>query len=1360
MNLIRKSVLGPLLGLFLCIFGAKLFVIGHHGNPTPFWDQWDAEAASLYLPLAEGNLDLAELFAPHNEHRILWVRLLGLLELSLNGGIWDPLFQMVVNAGIHSLAILLLLFWLRKDLPPRAFVPLVLFSSILVLPFGWENTLAGFQSQFYFLLLFGILSIWWLTTALPLSAKWWLGFAALAASGFSVASGFLAGLAVAAGYFLQMLADKKADRRKCVGTGILLAYAVLAYAFTPAVEAHAPLKAAGIHDFSLSLFKALAFPFTTTPYLAIFTQLPVFACAGRLASDQRAGRKPRLPWFFMVATLWLYLNAAATAYGRGAGGAAPASRYMDTLALLNIVNFAAGLHLVSMFPGRRIKFALAGWSIVLWAGWLGIYGDSTLRVIHNVARLCRIQETNVRQFLEDFDRERMERLPYYSIPYPTAQRLIDLLENETVRDFLPTPLRSPAPAAQMRNTDFVANGTPPAVEAGVHPQVWGSFGAGGNANVGSMSREYSPPPRGGFLEIPVAGQPFEEGMKLQIQDMAGRPLRLLKTARRAGTRWRSLYLRNPGAPFQIIAEDNSPHHWLAFAEPKEIGAGTLFARAAMRLWFVFAGIGGGLLAWVLMGIPLKYAAPERDAGSQAAIGPPRDPISVPRGKAGLPALLLFILVFALFSPSLRYKLVDLDDAVYISFNTAVLEGMTPASLRHAFSLNNVTATMYMPLLWISYMLDVEWLGATPDQPWGFHFTNVLLHALNSALVFLLLFSFCRKPWRAFFFAAIWAIHPLRVESVAWVTERKDVLSGLFSLLCLGSYLRAWRNRSGSTAAAVRPSIPLLAASVLFFALGLLVKPALVPIPFVLLLFDAWPLRRLELTARALRQTGFRLLLEKTPFILVAGLAALGTIWGHHVVTGKLHVPLLARLLSIPLAYGFYLLKTVWPRGLTVLYLPFSEWMTPNQLWTFIFFALIVYVLLTEWVWQMRRNGPNQLVGWLWFIGMLVPVCGIVPIPANDVADRFSYLPAIGLSIALLHLNPVPARFRSVRRWLPPAGALAILATLAFLSWRQLPAWKDAASQELHILTVFPDHPTALRSVGTRLIRDTGDYQKANELISAALAADPGNWEVHFAKAQCIAEFEGPAAARQHLLGIKPPFSLYSRIDWLRDLARYSLMQGEYGEAIQYVDQLLALIPSHDITQTSVLLMAFAAAFHKGDAELALAYARRFPPYANKTSVELADLLPHAVFQWFSGYRRDAYAYFQRLVQTYPDRPDILNNLAWGLATASWSPADPAEVLAIANRLAALVPDRNPGILDTLAAAQANAGDYESARLTMREALALFPPDATSNQLLLKERLASRLALYEQRRPYREDAFTRMYVAFFGDLTKLRPPEPG
>jgi len=1360
MSLNRKSVLVPLLGLYLCILGAKLFVIGHHGNPTPFWDQWDAEAASLYLPLAGGNLDLAELIAPHNEHRILWTRLLGLLELKLNGGIWDPLFQMVVNAGIHSLAILLLLFGLRKELPEGAFIPLVLFSLILVVPFGWENTLAGFQSQFYFLLLFGVLSIGWLTAALPLSGRWWLGFAAMVASGFSVASGFLVGLAVAAAYFFQMLlADRKADRRKCIGMGLLLAYAAFAHGFTPAVEAHAPLKAAGIHDFSLSILKALAFPFTAVPCLAIFTQLPVLACTWRGVADHRAGRKPGLPWFLWATILWLYLNAAATAYGRGAGGAAPASRYMDTLALLNVVNFAAGLHLVSMFPGRRMKFALAGWSIILLVGGLGIFGHSLCHVIHNEARLRRIQESNVRRFLEDFDRECMEQIPYYSIPYPTATRLIDLLENETIRDFLPTPLRRPVPADPSRQPGFMANGAPVPLEPKVHGPVWGSCGAEGNAWVGSMLREYYPPQRGGFLEISVAGQPFEDGMNFRIQDMEGRPLRHFKPTCRAKTSWRSLYFRNPGRPFQIIAEDNSPHHWFAFAEPKEIGAGTLLARAALRYWFLFAGIGGGMLAWVIMGIFPGNAAPKREADIQAPLAIPRTPISLPRWKAALPALLLFILAFALFSPSLRYGLVDLDDITYVANNTAVLEGLSASSIRQAFSLDNPTATMYMPLLWISFMADVEWLGATPDHPWGFHFTNVLLHAVNSVLLFSLLLAFCKKPWRAFFFAALWAVHPLRVESVAWVTERKDVLSGLFALLSVGAYVWAGRRMSapgGAPSPARALSLPPTIAALLFFALGLLVKPSLAPIPFVLLLLDFWPLRRFELSWPSARRAAPRLLLHMAPFFLLGVLAAFGTVLTHQNMSGDIPRSLALRILAVPLAYVFYLGKVFLPRNLTPLYSPFESWARPDVLTAASLLAAFLLLALTVWFWRQRIRRPNVLTGWLWFLGMMAPASGIIPIPMNDVADRFTYFPAAGLSVALLFLWPSRpvSRAGSWLRMTLAGGGLALLARLTAL---QSPAWANTNAFYDRVLAVYPDHATALKARAGQLIRNHGDFVRANELVARALQAEPLHWGAHFIKAQCLAELEGPAAALRHMQQIAPPTSRYAYVDWCRDCARYALMLGQHALALEYADRALERLPAHDLSAVPTLMIAMTAAYEE-DSGRALAYAHRFPPYANKTSLELADLLPHYVFQWIGGYRRDAVAYFRRLTDAAADRPDILNNVAWGLATANWSPADPQEVLGLAQRLLALVPDPNPGILDTLAVAQANAGDFLAARQTLESALALFPDERDPQLQLFMDRLATRLALYQHERPYREDAFTRMYMTFFGELSRLRPLE--
>jgi hypothetical protein len=223
-------------------------------------------------------------------------------------------------------------------------------------------------------------------------------------------------------------------------------------------------------------------------------------------------------------------------------------------------------------------------------------------------------------------------------------------------------------------------------------------------------------------------------------------------------------------------------------------------------------------------------------------------------------VLLFLLVFAVFSPSLSYELVAVDDIHYISHNQLVLGGLSWSAIRVAFT--DFYNQMYAPLLWISYMADVSFGGASPVQPWGFHLTNVLLHSLNSLLLYFLLLAWCKKPWRAFFFAALWALHPLRVESVAWVTERKDVLSGLFALLCLGCYWRANRHKA-------IPAIGPTLLALVFFIAGLLVKPSLTPIPLVLLLLDYWPLRRYGPNAPPLLRAAPRLLLEKTPFFLAS-----------------------------------------------------------------------------------------------------------------------------------------------------------------------------------------------------------------------------------------------------------------------------------------------------------------------------------------------------------------------------------------------------------------------------------------------------------------------------------------------------------
>lgn len=718
--------------------------------------------------------------------------------------------------------------------------------------------------------------------------------------------------------------------------------------------------------------------------------------------------------------------------------------------------------------------------------------------------------------------------------------------------------------------------------------------------------------------------------------------------------------------------------------------------------------------------------------------------------AGL-ALLLLILVFALFSPSLRYNLVDFDDIVFISNNTALHNGLSADGIRQAFSPRNTSGIMYLPLLWISYMIDVEWLGATPAQPWGFHFTNVLLHSLNSVLLFFLLLAFCKKPWRAFFFAALWAIHPLRVESVAWVTDRKDILSGLFGLLCLGAYLRfgAAKARPSPSCATRLP----YAAALVFLILGLLAKPALVPIPGALLLLDFWPLQRFEFTFRSLRCAGPRLLAEKLPFVFLAALASFGASAAHTATHALSEAPWSTRLLAVPVHYAFYLAKFAWPRNLTPLY--------PDLRLSFLLVGLasILLAALTAWAWISCRHRPERLVGWLWFLGFLLPVIGLVRFGIQSIADRYTYLPGIGLSIALVFLLPSHRRSPRSWRWLRPALSVLALAVLSILTLRQLPAWQDATTLTNRVLDIFPTHATALETRAGNLLRATGDFQEADRLLSKALQANPHHWKVQLAKAQCLWALEGPSSAQTFLQGLPLPTPLYTLSNWQRDLARYALMLGQTDNAIRHAEQAMALLPPQDLSQTPILLLAMAAAYEKGDMPLALSYAHQFPPYAAKTSLDLADLLPHYVFQWVAGYRLDTWTYFQRLVQAHPDRPDFLNNIVWGLATADWSPADPQDVLDMATRLCTLVPGPHPGLLDTLAAAQANAGDFDSAVQTMREALALFPDSTDPGLLAFKARLASRLALYEGRQPYREDAFGRMYMTYFGPLSALKDPPP-
>ncbi|MDD2239901.1 MAG: hypothetical protein PHO14_00265 [Kiritimatiellae bacterium] len=672
----------------------------------------------------------------------------------------------------------------------------------------------------------------------------------------------------------------------------------------------------------------------------------------------------------------------------------------------------------------------------------------------------------------------------------------------------------------------------------------------------------------------------------------------------------------------------------------------------------------------------------------------------------------------------------MDDVTYITENMLVLTGLSPQSIRAAFSPSTATAPMYMPLLWISYMADVTLLNASPTHPWGFHFTNVLLHALTASLLFVLFAAWCKKPWRAFFWAAVWAVHPLRVESVAWVTERKDVLSGLFCLLSVGCYVWANRKKLGTGLG------PYLLAF-MFYGCGLLVKPSVVPLFVVLLLLDIWPLRRLEFTGTARRQFP-RLLIEKAPFFAAAAAIALATVRHHHAVGALSSSPLWERCLQVPIHYGFYLGKFLAPLHLGPLYplIAFS--------WPRLFVALVVLLGFSLLAWKLRIQHPNIGVGWLWFLFFLAPIIGFFgPVGVHSVADRFTYLPAMGLSMAFLFLWPVPTG--GSRKTLLMARVLAaglIIALLGLLTLRLLPIWQNGDRLFARISYIAPHHPAIQNVQILHQLKQDGNFPKAQSALEHALATEPQSIALISSIALCLHEQQGTEAALDFLIQHRPTAST-ALGEWEFQMAMYSFLGAQYSQVLAHVEEARHLFPPHDAGQNNLHLLGMAAAFELGDPANALAYARSLPPYRTHTEIALADLFPLHAFHWDLGLRRDALAYFRRLIQSYPDRGDLLNNTAWILATADWSPAPPGEVVALAQRAVALAPAPHPVLLDTLAVALANAGDFDAALHTAQQALALVPE--TGPNTAFRRSLLSRITLYQHQHPYREETTTRLWA---------------
>jgi tetratricopeptide (TPR) repeat protein len=439
-------------------------------------------------------------------------------------------------------------------------------------------------------------------------------------------------------------------------------------------------------------------------------------------------------------------------------------------------------------------------------------------------------------------------------------------------------------------------------------------------------------------------------------------------------------------------------------------------------------------------------------------------------------VLLFLAVAGVFIPAVSHGFITYDDPVYVTENAHVKAGLTASGIAWAFT--SKEASNWHPLTWISHMADCQLYGL---QPWGHHLTSVLLHALNASLLFAALRRMTGSVWRSLFAAALFGLHPLHVESVAWISERKDVLSTAFWMLCLWAYaIRAEREKAGRPGATAYYLIALG-----FFALGLMAKPMLVTLPCVLLLLDFWPLRRWQGAASGAR---WALIAEKIPFFILGAAACAMTLsaqGGGGTMGSAEQFPMPVRVSNALLSYCRYLGKCFFPARLAVFYPFFAE---QPPLWVTVLAATFL-VVVTAAVLAAGRRRPYLPVGWLWYAGTLVPVIGLIQIGGQAMADRYTYIPLVGIFIMLSWGAADLVAQLHVSTRAAASAATVVLLGLSALTCRQLGFWSDGVVLFRHAAAVTENNWVAHANLYASLARSSspaarGELQETLRILAS------------------------------------------------------------------------------------------------------------------------------------------------------------------------------------------------------------------------------------------------------------------------------------
>jgi len=703
------------------------------------------------------------------------------------------------------------------------------------------------------------------------------------------------------------------------------------------------------------------------------------------------------------------------------------------------------------------------------------------------------------------------------------------------------------------------------------------------------------------------------------------------------------------------------------------------------------------------------------------------------------ALLLAASVAVCYWPLAHAGFINFDDPVYVTNNPDVFAGFTWHSLGWCWT--TFRSGNWHPITWLSHMADCQFFG---ENAMGHHLISVGFHVANTLLLVFLWYRMTGAFWRSAFVAGVFAVHPVHVESVAWISERKDVLSAFFGLLSLLAYFR-YAGGTRVNAASARPSFLIeirnskfensarrsYYLSLICLMLGLMSKPMLVTWPFLMLLLDFWPLERLRdaengapVVSPIKKQKSKikNLVIEKVPFFLLSLAASIVTFLAQKsggAIVKLASVSISDRVINALAAYASYIEKTFWPEDLAIFY-PFPrEWPIGGALVGAVLLALLSFLAVV-----LRRKTPWLFTGWFWFCGMLIPVIGLVEVGSQSMADRYMYLPLVGLSVCTAwSAEALMKRFPVAR----PGLATALIFTLASLgvtTWVQAHYWKDSLALFSRSLDVTEPNPIAEHNLGYALAT-CGAQREAIKHFDQALALFPGYATAHFNRANSVGvlgRMDEAIAGYREAIRYQPDY----------EQAYYKLgcalvLQGQLDEAKTNFETALRYKPDYAEAETrlgNLLLL-------QGQTESALNHlgaAVRFRPDYDEGNYYLAELLARQKqFEKAADHLRAA-------IKANPRYASALNDLAWIEATELGMKRDDlSDAIKNATRACELTGYADAGYLDTLSVCFAQAGLFTDAAQITEKALAVAQ---NSGNQALAALLTKRLEAYREGKTFR------------------------